>query len=104
MGQSSRRYHVPAGTLLATLILAQQILVSQTVANVLLVVNDASRLSRDIGQYYAERRGVPSANICHIRAAITEDITRAEYDREIAGPIGACLSRNHLTEQVLYIV
>ena len=39
------------------LFLAQQILSAQGVANVLLVVNDASRLSRDIGQYYASRTG-----------------------------------------------
>jgi uncharacterized protein (TIGR03790 family) len=35
---------------------------------------------------------------------VTEEIARAEYDREIAGPIGACLMRNQLTEQVLYMV
>lgn len=86
------------------LALAQQVLAAQGVANVLLVVNDASRLSRNIGQYYASRRGVPPKNICHIRTAETEDIARAQYDREIAGPIGACLTRNHLTEQILYIV
>ena len=77
---------------------------AQGVANVLLVVNDASRLSRDIGQYYSARRGVPPRNICHIRTAETEEIERAQYDREIAGPIGACLTRNQLTEQILYIV
>ena len=68
------------------------------------MVNDASRLSRDIGQYYAGRRSVPSKNICHIRTVETEEIDRAQYDREIASPIGACLTRNQLTEQILYIV
>src|ERR1019366_7461503 len=29
---------------------------------------------------------------------------RAQYDREIAGPIGTCLKHNQLTEQILYIV
>ena len=85
------------------LALAQQVLSAQGVANVLLVVNDASRLSRDIGQYYASRRGVPPNNICHIRTAETETIERAQYDREIAGAIGACLKQKQLTEQVLYI-
>ena len=82
----------------------QQILAAQGVANVLLVVNDASRLSRDTGQYYARRRGIPPKNICHIRTAETEAIERAQYDREIAGAIGACLKQKQLTEQVLYIV
>jgi len=90
--------------ILAVLALAQQTIAAQDVANVLLVVNDASQLSRDIGQYYASRRGVPPKNICHIRTAKTEEIQRTEYDREIAGAIGACLKRNQLIEQVLYIV
>ncbi len=67
-------------------------------------MNDGSRLSRDIGQYYASQRGVPPKNICHIRTVETEEIDRAQYDREIATPIGACLTRNQLTEQILYIV
>ena len=92
------------GQMLGILFLAQQTLAAQGVANVLLVVNDASQMSRDIGQYYASRRGVPSTNICHIRTAQTETIARTEYNREIAGPIGMCLTRNHLTEQVLYII
>lgn len=92
-----------SGTL-AILALAQQTLAAQGVANVLLVVNDASRLSRETGQYYASRRGVPPRNICHIRTAETEEVERARYDREIAGAIGACLTQKQLTEQILYIV
>jgi len=91
------------GQMLGILVVAHQILAAQSVANVLLVVNDASRLSRDIGQYYVARRGVPPRNICHIRTAETEEIDRAQYDRQIASAIGACLTRNQLTEQILYI-
>jgi uncharacterized protein (TIGR03790 family) len=104
MGQKSFRYRGAAGGVLGILFLTQQILSAQGVANVLLVVNDASDLSREIGRYYASRRGVPSKNICHIRTAVTEAIQRAQYDREIAAPIGACLMQKRLTEQVLYIV
>ena len=104
MGHWKFRYPGPAAVLLGFLVLAQQILTAQSVADVLLVVNDASQLSRAIGQYYAARRGVPPKNICHIRTTTTEDIARAKYDQEIAGAVGACLTRNRLTEQVLYIV
>jgi uncharacterized protein (TIGR03790 family) len=90
--------------MLGILFVAQQLLSAQSVANVLLVVNDASQLSRDIGQYYASRRGVPPRNICHIRTVTTENIERTQYNREIAGAIGSCLTRNQLTEQILYIV
>ena len=58
MGHRSGRYSRPAGSMLGLLIVVQQILSAQGVANVLLVVNDASPLSRDIGQYYASRRGL----------------------------------------------
>lgn len=98
------RYHRSAARVLGALIFVQQLLPAQSVANVLLVVNDASKLSRDIAQYYASRRGIPPGNICHIRTGLTEDIKRADYDREIAGAIGACLTRNGLSEQILYIV
>jgi uncharacterized protein (TIGR03790 family) len=47
---------------------------------------------------------VPPRNVCHIRTAETEDIAREEYNRQIAAPIGTCLTRNQLTEQILYIV
>src|ERR1043166_1339641 len=103
-GRGSSRYHRPVAWMVTALALMQQALSAQGVTNVLLVVNDASRLSRDIGQYYAGRRGVPPKNICHIRAAETEEIARPAYDREIARPIGACLTRNQLTDQILYIV
>src|ERR1700692_4789157 len=103
-GRRTFRYCGPAASLFASFLLGHQALIAQDVTNVLLVVNDASRLSRDIGQYYAARRGVPLRNICHIRTAETEEIERARYDREIAGPIGTCLTRNQLTEQILYIV
>src|ERR1700732_81473 len=102
MDQRSGKYPRHAARLLGFLIAVQQIVTAQSVANVLRGVNDASPLSRDIGRYYTSRRGLPPKNICHIRTASTEVIERAQYDREIAGPIGGCLTRNHLTEQILY--
>jgi len=104
MGPRNGRHPRLAGRMLGLLILVQQVLAAQSVTNVLLVVNDTSQLSRDIGRYYSARRGVPPGNICHIRTAAGEDVARAQYDREIAGAIGACLTRNQLTEQILYIV
>src|SRR5690349_20858749 len=103
-GRGSSRYHRPVAWMVTALALMQQTLSAQGVTNVLLVVNDASRLSRDIGQYYAGRRGIPAKNVCHIRTAEAEVIARKDYDREVARPIGACLTRNQLIERVLYIV
>ena len=104
IGRRSFGYYGPAVSLLVSLLIGPQMLPAQGVTNVLLVVNDASRLSLDIGQYYSAKRGIPPRNICHIRTAETEYIDRAQYEREIADAIGACLTRNQLIEQILYMV
>ena len=104
MGLRSMRYRrvLPGGPVL--LLLVGQVITAQSVANVLLVVNDASKLSRDIGRYYAGKRGVPPLNVCHIRTIETETIAREQYDREISAKIAACLVRNNLTERIFYLV
>ena len=80
------------------------VLAAQGPANVLVVVNDNSPVSREIGEYYARRRAVPMANLCHVRTSTDETIPRAVYDREIAAPIATFLRQNRLAEQILYIV
>jgi uncharacterized protein (TIGR03790 family) len=80
------------------------VLRAQGPANVLVVINDNSPLSRDIGEYYARRRGVPMGNICRLHTTTEENIARGDYTREIAGPIATCLRKNQLTESILYMV
>ena len=77
---------------------------AQGPANVLLVINDNSPLSRSIGEYYARRRAVPMKNICRLHTAAEEDVARAVYGREIATPIAGCLRSQGLAEEILYIV
>ncbi len=89
--------------LISSLILASA-LFGQGPENVLIVVNDRSPLSKEIGEYYARRRGIPMRNICRLKTATTENIPRASYDREIAAPIAAFLRANKLAESILYIV
>jgi uncharacterized protein (TIGR03790 family) len=76
----------------------------QSPATILLVVNDNSPLSRTIGEYYARRRGVPLTNICHLKASTGEEISREDYERQIARPIGAFLRKQQLQESIYYIV
>jgi uncharacterized protein (TIGR03790 family) len=71
---------------------------------VLIVVNQPSALSRKIGEYYAERRRVPASNICRLNASTEEEISRSDFDAQIAGPIQNYLRGHSLTEKVLYIV
>lgn len=84
--------------------LATSLLFAQGPGSVLIVVNDNSPLSRNIGEYYARRRGVPMHNICHLRTTTSENIPRADYNQDIAGPLAAFLTKSGLTESILYIV
>lgn len=77
---------------------------SQTGANILLVVNSNSPVSRQIADYYRPRRSVPVRNVCYIASRTDEEITWEIYQKQVEGPIGECLKKNGLTEQVLYIV
>ena len=83
---------------------ATALLSGQTAENVLVVVNRNSPLSRQIGEYYIPRRHIPAANVCWLNAKLTEEISRDEYDKQIAQPIGEFLRAGHLTEKILYIV
>jgi uncharacterized protein (TIGR03790 family) len=79
-------------------------LFGQTADNVLVVVNQASPLSLHIGDYYVSRRHIPAANICQFNGKPDEEISRDEFDKQIAAPIAAFLKSHHLEDKILYIV
>ena len=70
----------------------------------LVVINDNSPLSREIGEYYARRRGVPMTHVCRLHTTTSENIARGDYNREIAASVARFLRKNQLTESILYIV
>jgi uncharacterized protein (TIGR03790 family) len=80
------------------------LLFGQPPDSVLIVINQSSALSRQIGEYYAERRHIPLSNICRITASANEEISRSDFDDQIARPIQNFLRGHNLTEKVLYIV
>ncbi len=80
------------------------LLFGQPPSSVLVVVNQPSELSRQIGEYYAERRNIPASNICRLNASTSEEISRSEFDDQIARPIQYFLRGHNLSESVLYIV
>lgn len=77
---------------------------SQTPDNVLVVVNQTSPLSQEIGTYYTVRRNIPPANICRLSVQPDEEISRGVYQSRIADPIAAFLRAHHAEEKILYIV
>jgi uncharacterized protein (TIGR03790 family) len=80
------------------------LLLGQTPDSVLIIVNQPSALSRQIGEYYAERRRVPASNIFRLNASTDEEISRSDFDDQIERPIQNYLRDHKLTEKVLYIV
>ena len=89
---------------LALLCWVPLLLIGETPDDVLLVVNQASPLSKQIGEYYASRRHIPPVNICRIDTLPDEEIARGVFDNQVAQPIGGFLRSRGLTEKILYIV
>lgn len=77
---------------------------SQDPGSVLIVVNQTSPLSEKIGEYYAARRHVPASHVCRLSVKPDEEISREDFERQIAGPIAAFLRSKGLDERILYIV
>ena len=73
-------------------------------ANVLVVINESSPLSRAAGEYYCRKRAIPEQNVCTIKTSAGETVTRAVYETGIAGPVAHCLKSRGLVEAILYIV
>jgi uncharacterized protein (TIGR03790 family) len=80
------------------------LLLAASSANVLVIINESSAESREIGTWYAQQRSLPSANLCRIRTTGAETISRDVYEREIAAPVMKHLGRGRLAETILYVV
>jgi uncharacterized protein (TIGR03790 family) len=79
-------------------------LFSQTAENVLLVLNEATPVSMDVGMYYAQKRGIPQANILRLKTPSDDAISLEDFNRLIQTPIGSWLMRNFAQDRILYIV
>ena len=58
---------------------------------VVVLVNDNSRESQEIGQYYQEARGIPEAHLVHLATTTDDTISRTAFESQILGPL-----TNHL--------
>lgn len=77
---------------------------AQTASQVVVVVNDASALSRTVGEYYARARAIPAGRICRIRTSEAEEISREVYDREVETAIARWLARTGMVDKALVLV
>lgn len=63
-------------------------------ANVWLIVNKNVPESRRVADHYIAKRGVPKGNVVTLDLPAGENITRADYDAKLAGPLRDAL-KNH---------
>ncbi|MFA6423454.1 MAG: TIGR03790 family protein, partial [Patescibacteria group bacterium] len=72
--------------------------------NVLIVMNDNSADSQDIGNYYAMRRNIPQENIVHISTNTDEIISMENFNSQIKNPIKIFIDEHNIKNQIYYIV
>jgi len=72
--------------------------------NVVVIINDNSPVSRQIGAYYVTKRRVPAKNVVHIKCPVTEIVQLAEYQNLIEKPVKAHLANKGLKRYVDYLV
>jgi len=77
---------------------------AHTGADVVLVVNQRSLISRRIGDYYIKKREIPLTQVCKLNMAPDEEISRESFEQNVQKPISAFLKKNQLTDRILYIV
>src|SRR5215471_21531292 len=91
-------------SLLGILTFCEAMVFAQSSANVLLIVNESSLASIEIGTYYTQKRAIPGENVLRLKLNPSESIERADYERQIEGPIATWLARNFTQDRILYIV
>lgn len=97
----------PAPVIITTFVLILALippLFSQSSENVLLILNEASLISLDIGQYYAQKRSIPAANVLKLKTTADESITRSDFERQIEAPIAQWLAKTSAQDKILYFV
>lgn len=71
---------------------------------VLVVVNDASPESLELGQYYQDQRAIPERNICHVNTTTNYSIELTDFTNDIANVVRSYISSAGLSNQIDYVV
>lgn len=72
--------------------------------NVLVVVNDSSLESLELGKFYQQQRGIPDRNIFHVRTTTSNDISVSSFSNEIRVPVVGYITNTFSSNQIDYIV
>lgn len=71
---------------------------------VLVVANGTSRASMQLADYYVRARGIPADHVVRIAVPPQDEISRAEYARNVERPVAEWLLRRGAQDRVRYIV
>ena len=77
---------------------------AQDGTNVLVVVEATNPVSERIAAHYVRARRIPAENVVALRTGATDEVTRAQYNEQIEGPIAAWIRRNAMQDRIFYIV
>jgi len=72
--------------------------------DVLVVINQNSQISREIGRYYQAARGIPESNICSINCPDQEVVTGEVCESRIREPIRQFLRKSSVAGRIHYVV
>ncbi len=73
--------------------------------NVVVVVNENSTNSLQLGNYYCEQRGVPPQNVLRINwTGGNTNWTKAQFESVLRTPLNAMLASRQLTHQIDYVL
>jgi uncharacterized protein (TIGR03790 family) len=61
--------------------------VSPEAAATVVIYNASATDAAELARFYASRRGIPGDNVVSLKCSTNEEITRVEYDKEIAQPL-----------------
>lgn len=64
-------------------------------ASAAVIFNENDPLSRDLAQFYAQKRGIDPARVVGLKCPLQEEISREEYDSTIAEPLRAVFDERH---------
>ena len=76
--------------------------VVESYQDVLLIINNNSKISKEIGHYFAEKRNI--RHILYLDTSEKEVITRQEFNETIRDPLKDYLVNNNLTKKINYFV
>jgi uncharacterized protein (TIGR03790 family) len=89
---------------LTALLVAPAVLAGGGARNVLVVVNERSEESLEIGQHYLRGRDIPESNVCRLDTSTSFSVSKDVYQSEIEQPVLDCIAASPHADRIDYLV